>query len=156
MAPSNQCKKVRKFVGLASYYRKYIPNFATLCKPLHKLTEKDSTFVWTEDCQGAFETIKKLLTSAPILSFPRNGDRQPFILDCDASNFGVGAVLSQLQNGEEKVIGNYKKGKCLFKSERKYCTTRKKLLSLILAVQHFHYYLYGQHFTELIMALYSG
>ena len=108
--------EVRQFVGLASYYRKFIPNFATVCKPLHKLTEKNCSFVWTDICQKAFDAIKQLLTSAPILSYPLL-QGQPFLLDCDASNVGVGAILSQLQNGEEKVISYF--SKCLSRSEKK-------------------------------------
>ena len=95
--------EVRQFVGLASYYRKFIPNFATICKPLHILTELNSKFIWNDKTQTSFDTIKQLLTTAPILSYPLLQD-QPFLLDCDASNVGVGAVLSQVQDGEEKVI----------------------------------------------------
>ena len=134
--------EVRQFVGLTSYYRKFIPNFATICKPLHKLTEKISSFVWSEQCQNAFDSIKQLLTSAPVLSYPLL-QGQPFVLDCDASN--VGSILSQLQNGKEKVISYF--SKCLSRSERQYCTTRKELLAVVLAVKHFHHYLLGQRFT---------
>ena len=136
--------EVRQFVGLASYYRKFIPNFATVCKPLHKLTEKDAHFIWSDKTQNAFDTIKQLLTSAPVLSYPLL-QGQPFVLDCDASNVGIGAVLSQVQNGEEKVISYF--SKCLSKSERQYCTTRKELLAVVVAVKHFHHYLLGQNFT---------
>ena len=110
--------EVRQFVGLASYYRKFIPIFATVCKPLHQLTEKNNCFA----CQNAFDNLKRLLTSAPILSYPLlQGQR--FLIDCDASNVGVGAVLSQIQDGEEKVISYF--SKCLSRTERKYCTTRR-------------------------------
>ena len=136
--------EVRQFVGLASYYRKFLPNFATICKPLHRLTEKNSSFIWNDQCQNAFDTIKHLLTSAPVLNYPLL-QGQPFILDCDASNVGIGAVLSQLQNGEEKVISYF--SKCLSNAERHYCTTRKELLALVVAVKHFHHYLFGQQFT---------
>ena len=77
--------EVRQFVGLASYYRKFIPNFATICTPLHKLTQKDVKFDWNEQCQTAFDTVKHVLTSASILSYPLL-QGQPFVLDCDASN----------------------------------------------------------------------
>lgn len=134
-------KEVRQFVGLASYYRKFLYQFAQICTPLHKLTEHNTPFSWTPDCERAFETIKTLLTTAPVLSYPRP-EGETFILDTDASNVAVGAVLHQLQNGEEKVIGYY--SKCLNKSERKYCTTRKELVAIVKAVKHFHYYIYGQ------------
>ena len=136
--------EVRQFVGLASYYRKFIPNFATICKTLHKLTEKNTEFVWKDQCQTAFDTLKQLLTLAPILSYSLLQD-QPFLLDSDASNVGVGAVLSQVQDGEEKVICYF--SKCLSRSKRQYCTTRKELLAVVMAVKHFHHYLIGQSFT---------
>ena len=124
--------EVRQFVGLASYYRKFIPNFATVCKPLHTLTEKNCSFVWTDICQNVFDTIKHLLTCALILSYPLL-QGQPFLLDCDASN------------GEEKVISYF--SKCLSRSERQYCTTRKEFLAVVIAVKHFYHYLFGQRFT---------
>ena len=142
-------KEVRQFIGLASYYRKFIPGFATICKPLHTLTEKPLTekkvpFEWSDKAQTAFDCIKSLLTTAPVLSYadPNGGD---FVLDTDASDVGVGAVLHQLQNGEEKVIGYY--SRCLKNPERKYCTTRKELVAVVSAVTHFHHYLYGREFV---------
>ena len=135
--------EVRQFVGLAPYYRKFVPNFATICKPLHKLTKKESSFTWSDQCQNAFDTIKQLLTSAPILSFPLL-QGQPFLLDCDASNVGIGAVLSQQQNGK-KVISYF--SKCLSRSERQYCTTRRELLAVVIAIKHYHHYFIGQNFT---------
>ncbi|MCG8047960.1 MAG: reverse transcriptase domain-containing protein, partial [Candidatus Thiodiazotropha endolucinida] len=134
-------KEVRQFIGLASYYRKFLFQFAQTCKPLHKLTEQNSTFTWTQDCEQAFETIKTLLTTAPVLSYP-SSEGETFILDTDASNVAVGAVLHQLQDGEDKVIGYF--SKCLSRTERKYCTTRKELVAIVKAVKHFHYYIYGQ------------
>ena len=136
--------EVRQFVGLASYYRKFIPNFATICKPLHILTELNSKFIWNDKTQTSFDTIKQLLTTAPILSYPLLQD-QPFLLDCDASNVGVGAVLSQVQDGEEKVICYF--SKCLSRAEMKYCTTRKELLAVVTAVKNLHHYLIGRKFT---------
>ena len=93
--------EVQSFVGLCSYLRKFIPNFSTVCKPLHALTEKGRSFDWSEECQIAFNTLKSALISAPILAFPQG--KSEFILDCDASNVALGAVLSQIQDGEERV-----------------------------------------------------
>ena len=137
-------KEVQQFVGLASYYRKFIPSFATVCKPLHKLTEKDQKFVWNDETQSAFDTIKRLLTTAPVLSYV-DPEGTGFVLDCDASNVGIGSVLHQLQNGEERVIGYF--SRCLTRAERKYCTTRKELLAVVASVKHFHTFLYGQEFV---------
>ena len=139
--PSN-ITEVRSFVGLCSYYRRYIKGFASIVKPLNKLTEKKQKFVWTEDCQAAFETLKSKLTQAPILSFP-NFD-EPFILDTDASNTAIGAVLSQNIEGQEKVVAYA--SRALTKSERKYCVTRKELLAVVHFVKYFRHYLYGKRF----------
>ncbi|CAC5369319.1 unnamed protein product [Mytilus coruscus] len=112
-------------------------------KPLHQLTEKCKKFEWTEACNCSFEHLKKLLISAPILGYPINDGG--FILDTDASNVGMGAVLSQIQDGEERVIGYF--SKTFSKSERNYCVTRKELLTIVSAVKNFHHYLYGRSFT---------
>ena len=136
-------KELRSFLGLASYYRKFCESFATICKPLHKLTEKNHPFDWTPECQSAFDTIKKVLTTAPVLGYPST-DGGHFVIDCDASNVGIGSVLHQLQDGKEVVIGYF--SRCLSKAERKYCTTRKELLAVVASVKHFHQILYGQQF----------
>jgi hypothetical protein len=87
--------------------------------------------------------LKQALTKVPILAFPTEND--PFILDCDASNIGQGAVLSQVQDGREKVICYF--SKCFSKPERQYCVTRRELLAIVNAIKHFHNYLYGRRFT---------
>ena len=80
--------------------------------------------------------------TAPILSYPIPGEL--FILDCDASDHGIGCVLSQVQEQEEKAIGFFSRS--LSKPERNYCVTRKELLAVIKGMKHFHHYLYGVHF----------
>ena len=86
-------KSLQSFLGLASYYRRFIPNFAKTVGPLYTLTKKDVEFVWTPQSQIVFEKLKKLLTSAPVLAFPDFS--VPFILETDASLQGLGAVLAQ-------------------------------------------------------------
>ena len=90
-------KQVRSFIGFCSYYRRYVKGFADIACPLHKLTEMGQIFEFNDSCMKAFETLKNALTSAPILGYPTSDD--PFILDTDASNDGMEAVLSQTQNG---------------------------------------------------------
>ena len=135
-------KDVRSFLGLTSYYRKFILKYADKAKPLYKVTEKNQKFVWTEECQQSFEELKTTLISAPILAYPTREDL--FILDTDASNVGMGAVLSQLQDGVEKVICYF--SKTFSRSERKYCVTRRELLAVVASIKHFHHYLYGKYF----------
>ena len=76
-------KSVRSFVGLASYYRRFIPHFAKIAGPLHTLTKTDVEFVWTPECDNAFVNLKQLLTTAPVLTFPKF--EVPFMLETDAS-----------------------------------------------------------------------
>ena len=95
-------KDVQKFLGLASYYRRFVRNFATIAKPLQRLTEKTATFEWTHECQEAFAELRQKLCTAPVLAFP--DFTKPFLLDADASNSGIGGVLSQLdEEGREYV-----------------------------------------------------
>ena len=135
-------KQVRSFVGLCSYYRKFVPKFASIAKPLHKLTELNTKFIWDEKCQKSFDTLKQALISSPILAFPTEEGR--FIIDADASLAGMGSVLSQVQDGVEKVVSYY--SKTFSKPERQYCVTRKELLAVVSSIKNFHHYLYGRHF----------
>ena len=132
---------MRSFLGLCSYYRKFIKSFATIAKPLHRLSEKSQKFHWDQNCNEAFGTLKQLLTEAPILTYP--DPQESFILDADASGTGIGAVLSQIQDGKEKVIAYY--SRVLSKAERNYCVTRRELLAIKDALSHFHAYIYGVH-----------
>ena len=124
--PENKTQ-LRSFLGLCTYYRKFVKNFSAFAKPLHRLTEEKQNFVWTQDCQQAFEYLKEQLAETPVLAYP-SPDTE-FILDTDASNFALGAVLSQIQDGTEKVIAYF--SKTLGRSERNYCVTRKELLAIV-------------------------
>ena len=106
--------ELRSFLGFCSYYRRFIANFATIARPLNQLLEKDVPFDWTKQCEDSFDFLKQLLVTSPILAYPIHN--QPYILDTDASYFGVGAVLSQEQDGQERRIGYY--SRTLSKSER--------------------------------------
>lgn len=102
--PSNR-KEVRRFLGTASWYRRFVPNFSSLAAPLNKLTsqgKKAPPFEWTTDAENSFKKLKECLVVAPVLSCPDYS--LPFEVQTDASDFGIGAVLTQKFNGEEKVI----------------------------------------------------
>ena len=111
---------LRSFLGLCSYYRRFVRGFANIAAPLHRLTEKDKAFVWTHECDVAFHRLKQVMSQAPVLAYPTS--EGAFVLDTDASNTGIGAVLSQKQGGEERVIAYFSRS--LTKSERQYCVTR--------------------------------
>ena len=142
-ATPKSVKDVQAFLGLAGYYRQYIPQFATIAKPLSHLISKEATWQWSVDAQHSFDTLKQKLTEAPVLGYP--DINLPYILDTDASAVGVGAVLSQIQQGKEKVIAYY--SKTLSPQERNYCVTRRELLAVVKAVSHFKPYLYGRPFV---------
>ena len=96
-------EQVRSFLGLAGYYRKFIPNFATVAAPLTDLIKKESKFVWAAPQQNAFSMLKQRLCSAPVLSYPQF--HKEFVLQTDASDCGLGAVLAQKDSqGNEHVI----------------------------------------------------
>ncbi|GFS96554.1 retrovirus-related Pol polyprotein from transposon 412 [Trichonephila clavipes] len=135
-------RELRSFLGLCTYYRKFVKGFSNIARPLHKLTESKQKFQWTKECEDSFLQLKEALTSSPILIYPQPD--KPFILDTDASNESVEAVLSQEIDGQERVVAYW--SKCLSKPERNYCVTRKELLAIVKAIEHFHHYLYGQKF----------
>ena len=137
--PSSK-KQVRSFLGLCSYYRRFVQKFATIARPLHRFSEKAVKFQWSDDTEEAFNKLKTALTTSPVLAYPKLG--QPFILDTDSSDFASGAVLSQDYDGKERVLAYMSKS--LNTHERTYCVTRKELLAVIVALKKFHTYLYGQ------------
>jgi len=85
-------KEIRSFLGLASYYRRFVPSFAALAAPLHALTGKNRKFDRNDSCEDGFRKLKKALVSSPILAMPNDGD--PFILDTNACDVSIGVVLS--------------------------------------------------------------
>ena len=89
---------VRCFLGLASYYRHFVSNFAVIAAPLNKLTKKNTAFEWSGDCEQSFRYLKHALVSAPVLVYPKFGPGYQFILETDASISGLETVLSQIQD----------------------------------------------------------
>ena len=138
-------QELQSFLGFVNYHRDHIKDFAVMTESLYDLTWKKknkSPTEWTDEHDKAFENVKDILINAPVLAFPRPDDT--FILDTDASNSAIGAVLSQVQFGEEKVIcyGSFS----LTPAHRKYCTTRKELLAVVRFAEQYKHYLLGGHF----------
>ena len=136
-------KSVRQFLGFVGYYRRFIPNFADLAEPLVALTGKDVPFVWRPACEAAFTGLRDAMVRSPILAFPT--ETGEYMLDTDASNFGLGGVLSQIQNGVECVIAYC--SRALRPSQRKYCTTKREMLAVVSMCIQFRSYLRGARFT---------
>ena len=133
---------VRAFLGLASYYRRFIKNFADIAAPLHDLTKGGQEFSWTSAADQAFNDLKNHLCSAPILSLPDFS--LPFTIHTDASDFGLGAVLSQRRGENEKVIAYA--SRTLTPAERNYSTTEKECLAIVWTVNYWRPYLLGKEF----------
>ena len=137
---------LRSFLGLASYYRRFIPQFSAVAQPLYALTRKDVPFVWTQACQGALDRLKQLMTEAPVLAFP--DFEKDFILETDASGVGLGAVLSQKQgDGLQRPVAFA--SRTLQSPEKNYGVSEMEALGVVWAVKHFRPYLYG-HRCEVI------
>jgi len=138
--PRPKCvKDVRAFYGLASYHRKFVKGFATIAEPLTRLTQKNVHFEWSQEAQDAFDKLKQALQDATSLAFPHPDI--PCIVDSDASDVAIGAVLSQVIDGVERPIVFY--SKMMNITQRNYCPTRRELLAVIAARQHFRHYLLG-------------
>ena len=131
---------LRSFLGLTGYYRRFIPSYATVAAPLTALLKKGVQFSWTESREAAFKELKRYLTDDPILKYP-DFDKE-FILQTDASDYGVGAVLSQIQDdGHDHPIAYA--SATLNKHERNYSVTEKECLAVVFAVKVFRPYLLG-------------
>jgi len=133
---------VRRFLGMTGYYRKFIRNYARIAQPLNTLTKKDSKFTWGCHAEEGFTTLKHALTSAPILVHPDN--TRTFIVETDASDLAVGAVLCQDYDGDHKPIAFY--SRVLNPAEKNYHTTEKECLAVVEALAHWRHYLIDRPF----------
>ena len=118
--------EVRGLLGMGNYYRRFIRDYSKKMRPIIELTKDRVPFEWTEECNNAFKFLKDTLTSPQIMALPAN--HGGYILDTDASLDTIGAVLSQVQDGKERVIAF---GSCtLSPAERNYCVTDRELLAI--------------------------
>jgi len=135
-------KEVRAFLGLASFYRKLVPNFAQIAKPLTALTRKDQKFEWGPSQKEAFEGLKGKLCTTPVLAYPNF--ELPFILTIDSSKLAVAAVLSQVQDAVERPIAYASRQ--LNRAEQSYSASESEMLALVRATKCFRCYLHGKKF----------
>lgn len=133
MKDPRNLKQARRFLGMASWYRRYIPDLATLLQPINSLLKKGTKFHWGEEQENVLQDIKSRLTSAPVMSCP-HFDR-PFILNYNSSPVGLGAVLSQNIDDEEKVI-RYA-SRTLQDAETRYPEQKRDCLAVSWAVKKF-------------------
>ena len=138
-------KSVRQFLAFVGYYRRFMPNFADIATPLVALTGKDVPFVWEPVCSTASYTLREYLIYAPILAFPTETGQ--YILDTDTSNFGLGGVLSQIQDDVCSMSFAYCSYAPVERSQRRYCTTKCEMLAAVAMCIQFRSYLRGAKFT---------
>ncbi|QRV83029.1 Transposon Tf2-7 polyprotein [Ceratobasidium sp. AG-Ba] len=133
-------KEVQAFLGFVNFYRRFIAEFSKIARPLHDLTKRDTKFEWTQECQQAFEEIKKRVSQDPVLIHP-NPDK-PFILETDASGIAIGAILSQ--RGEDGYLHPVAYlSKSYNDAQRNYDTANKELLAIVESLKHWRIYLEG-------------
>ena len=130
--------EVRRFLGLASNYHKYIDKFADIAAPLHQLTQKDTPFQWTQKSEESLQRLKACLTEVPVLAYSRfDKHASTMVLQTDASNIGLGAVLEQ----DQRVVGYA--SRTLTKAEANYSVTQRECLAIVWAMKQFRHYLLG-------------
>ena len=133
---------VRQFIGIVSYYRRFIKDFSQIARPIVDLTKKTVPFVWSNQCQEAFDELKARFIGPEKMAYP--ADEGGYILDTDACDVSIGAVLSQVQGDRERVIAYA--SRTLNLAEKNYCVTDKELLAVRYFMEYFRQYLLGRTF----------
>ena len=143
LRPPSTVREVRSFIGMASYYRRFIERFSDIAEPLTQLTRKHARFVWSSRCQEAFEDLKISLCNSPILAHPDLS--RPYNLYTDASQKAIGAVLTQEFPEGERVIQYVSKQ--LSVGQRKWATIEREAYAIVYAVNKLRHFLLGMPFT---------
>ncbi|KAL6440856.1 hypothetical protein ACFW04_003346 [Cataglyphis niger] len=135
-------KNIKQFLGLAGYYRRFIPNFSKTARPLTNLLKKEEPFDWTDKQESAFVQLREALCTEPILQYP--DFTKPFVVTTDASGYAIGGILSQGSIGKDLPIAYT--SRLLNTAEKNYSTIEKELLAIVYCVNYFRPYLYGRRF----------
>ena len=143
--PPTNIRGVRAFLGMCSYYRKFIKGMAKIAKPLTELTKKTTPFEWTTDCQNAFDTLKAALQTAPTLAYPKEAEDHTYVLYTHGGDTALTAILTQRSPaGQEKAVHYY--SSVLTPTEQKYPEAERECYALIKASDKFRRYLKDNHF----------
>ena len=144
LASPTSVRDIRRFLGLTGYYRKFMPQYATIAAPLYALTKKHSVFVWREEHEAAFRQLQELLCAAPTLAYPRRGRAN--IVDCDASDVAAGAVYMQRDEAGDECVIQYIS--CTFNDvQRRWPSVEREAYAVVWALTTFRPYLLGSHCT---------
>ena len=138
-------RALRSFIGLCSFYRRFIPDFAKIARPLHSLMQKDSAFEWTEEREAAFQRLKLALTSPPLLA--HFDQTKPVTVHSDASGYGIGLILTQKRETDGAAAVVAYASRTLTKAEMNYSTTEKECLGVVWSTKVFRPYMYGRPVT---------
>jgi hypothetical protein len=142
-------KQVRGFLGFGNFYRRFIRGFSEIAQPLNDLLKKDRRFEWTKECQQAFDNLKIRFTSEPVLVMPDQS--KPFQIECDASKYASGAVLTQLySNGDRHPCAFI--SKTFSPTERNYEIYDRELLAIIRALEEWRHYIQGSNHTTVVFS----
>ena len=142
--PTPKCvRDIRSFLGHAEFYRRFIKNFSAIARPLCNLLAKDVPFAWSQACEAAFDKLKTMLVSPPIMRSPNWN--LPFEIMCDASDYVIGVVLGQREDKKAFVI--YYSSKTLDFAQANYTTVEKEFLAVIFALEKFRSYIVGSPVT---------
>ena len=142
--PPKSVTQLRSFLGLAGYYRRFIKHFFSIAYPLNQLLHKDNTYEWNDQCQEAFDELKRRLTTAPILIYPDY--KREFVLATNASYTGFRAILSQISDDKKEHPIAYT-SKSLKREEMNYRATELECTTIVWAIEHFYKYFGTSHFT---------
>ena len=137
-------REIRGFIGMCSYYRRFVPNFSKLAEPLIDMTKKYARFKWTSECQTAFDFLKESLTVVPLLAYPDTN--KPYVLYTDASNNCIGACLTQKTDDEEEKPIYFLSHK-LSPTQTRWSTIEKEVFAIYYALQKLDHYLHNARFT---------
>ena len=143
MKPPETVKQVPCFLGMVGYYRRHVPIFGEVARPLTLLTRKNVRFQWSKEAQEAFNLLEDKLIKSPILAYP--DVKLPYSLYTDSSNYAIGAVLCQQFSDEEKVI-QYLSHQ-LYKGQQKWPTIEREAYAIVYSIKKLRHYLFGAKFT---------
>lgn len=142
--PKPKCvKDIRRLLGMAGWYRRFIPHFASISAPISDLLKKGRAFAWTQAAEEAFQKLKDALISEPVLASPDY--TKPFTIQTDASDFGMGAVLVQGSGEDERVVGYHSQK--FTATQQKYMTAERECLAVLSGIEKFRPHIEGVHFT---------
>jgi hypothetical protein len=141
-------KEVRSFIGFGNFYCRFVKGFSHLAHPLHDLLKKDKKFVWSEECQGSFDQLKKRFTEEPVLMMPDHS--KPFQIQVDSLLFATGGILTQMDTNGDRHPCAYL-SKSLRKEQRNYDTGDRKLLAIVWALKEWRHYIQGSGHTTIVL-----